>query len=261
MPKHKNVKYYFDAELASLLSIKISRVYAQFDAGSFEESTTGCVGHLEYKARVAVFARELRAHLPGSYRDALKVLLEILGPENTKETGMFTEGYWIAPIAFFVETYGLNDYASSMKAISEITKRHTSEYAVRPYLQRHPDRTLAQMIRWSKSKNFHLRRLASEGVRPRLPWANMLPQYVEDPTPILPILENLKADQVKYVQKSVANCINDILKDHPKTGLSLVGRWASNSPTAETRRILRHSLRRLKKAEDKNALRILRKIG
>ena len=261
MAEYKKVKFYYDAELATLLGNKIQEVYPEFDHQPFVSKVSKQVDTLEYKARVSVFASELRSHLPRDYRRAVTLLMEVLGPENAQETGMFTEGYWISPIACFIEKYGLNDRALSMRAMAEVTKRHTSEYAIRPYLETDQEKTLKQMIRWSRHQNFHLRRLASEGVRPRLPWAKMLPAFVEDPLPIIPVLENLKDDKIKYVQKSVANCINDILKDNVAMGLKLLTKWASENPTAQTKWIIKHSLRKLRKNEDKRALKILARIS
>jgi 3-methyladenine DNA glycosylase AlkC len=103
---------------------------------------------------------------------------------------------------------------TSIKAIYEITKRHTGEYAVRPFLERYPAKMLSVMKDWSKDQSFHVRRLACEGVRPRLPWAKNMEQFLIDPTPVLPILENLKEDESLFVRKSVANNLNDILKDN-----------------------------------------------
>ena len=162
------------------------------------------------------------------------------------------------PIAKYVEKYGLEDFEISMEAIKEITKRNTSEYAIRPYLEKYPKKTISILKKWSKSKNVHLRRLASEGPRPRLPWAPKLDQYIEDPKPILPILNQLKDDPSKYVQKSVANCINDILKDNPEIGKTLLESWIKDA-TKERKWIIKHALRNLIKKEEKWALNIISK--
>jgi len=112
------------------------------------------------------------------------------------------------------------------------------------------------MKSWSKNKNKHIRRLASEGVRPRLPWASKLDQFIKNPKPILPILNNLKDDSSKYVQKSVANCINDILKDNSKIGKTLIDKWKLK-PTKERKWIIKHALRNLIKTNDKWALKVV----
>ncbi len=112
---------------------------------------------------------------------------------------------------------------------------------------------------WSKDKNKHVRRLASEGVRPRLPWATKLDQFIENPKPILPILNNLKDDHSKYVQKSVANCINDILKDNSEIGKALIDKW-NVKPTKERKWIIKHALRNLLKANNKWALKVIKEL-
>jgi 3-methyladenine DNA glycosylase AlkC len=161
------------------------------------------------------------------------------------------------PVAKYVEKYGLAHFSKSMKAIEEITKRNTGEYAIRPYLEKYPKRTLVQLKKWSLSKNTHVRRLASEGLRPRLPWAKKLDIFVEDPDLIIPILGNLKDDPSKYVQKSVANCINDVLKDNLDRGKELIEEWNGKNISKERKWIIKHALPRLLKAKDTWAISIV----
>jgi 3-methyladenine DNA glycosylase AlkC len=121
----------------------------------------------------------------------------------------------------FVETYGLEHWDRSVAALEKFTRMSTSEFAVRPFLKRNQPRMMAQMAAWSKHESEHVRRLASEGCRPRLPWADALPALKRDPAPIWPILEQLKADPSEYVRRSVANNLNDISKDHPEQVLAI----------------------------------------
>ena len=169
-------------------------------------------------------------------------MTNILGPPNQNETGMFRDGYWLMPIAFFVEKYGIDDFETSTNAIYQITQRSTGEYAVRPFLIRFPDRMISLMLKWSQSKNVHVRRLSSEGIRPRLPWARKLDQFIRDPKPILPILENLRQDESLFVKKSVANNLNDILKDNYDIGFKVLKKW-SDSQNTNTQWIIKHALR------------------
>tara|TARA_R110000868_G_scaffold259361_6_gene517364 strand:+ start:11683 stop:12459 length:777 start_codon:yes stop_codon:yes gene_type:complete len=253
----KQLKLWFDKELAILLSDKILSIEPEFDSKSFIKKVDEGVGALELKDRVELIADELNLTLGKAYPENLAILSQILGPENHEETGMFSNFYWIMPFAKYVEKYGLNEFELSMMAIKEITKRNTGEYAIRPYIEKYPEQTLAQMMEWSKDTNFHVRRLASEGGRPRLPWASKLDMFITDPTPLLPILENLKDDTSKYVQKSVANCINDILKDNPETGKKLINGWATK-PSKECEWIIKHALRNLIKKSDLWALKIMK---
>lgn len=250
---YKQLKLWFDTDLASLLADKLLEQGVDFNKTSFVNGVTERVDELELKDRVEWIADALQFHLPAAYPDAMGQLLKILGPENPKETGMFKEFYWIMPIAKYVEKYGLEHLDLSLNAIYEITKRNTGEYAIRPYLETFMEPTLKVMEAWSMDANKHVRRLSCEGLRPRLPWASKLESFVGDPTPILPILENLKDDPSKYVQNSVANCINDIFKDNPEVAKPLVERWKPNA-TKERKWIIKHALRNLIKKKEEWAL-------
>jgi len=247
---YKKLKYWFDEDLAKMLANKIMKVQPNFKSKTFIKAVASQVDNLELKDRVECIADELHKSLSKSYSENIAVCMQILGPENEEETGMFTNFYWIMPIAKYAEKYGLDDFELSIKAIEEITKRNTGEYAIRPYVEQYPQKTLAVMLHWSTDENRHVRRLSCEGLRPRLPWAKKLGQFVQDPQPILPILNNLKGDPSKYVQKSVANCVNDILKDNPAIGKKLIEQWnISNSPKAR-KWIVKHAIRNLLKQED-----------
>ncbi|MDT0607687.1 DNA alkylation repair protein [Croceitalea rosinachiae] len=252
---HKQLKLWFDKDLAIKLSTKLLANNVQFDRKAFVALVENGVGALELKDRVEFIADGLRTYLDEDYAVAIQQLIPILGPENEKETGMFKEYYWVMPIAKYVEKYGLAHFETSMNAIYEITKRNTGEFTIRPYLEKYPEQTFAIMEGWSKNSNKHVRRLSSEGVRPRLPWASKLDLFIKDPTPILPILENLKDDSSKYVQKSVANCINDILKDNLETGKELIENWSVNA-TKQRKWIIKHAIRNLLKANDDWAIQI-----
>ncbi len=249
-------KYYYDQELAKLLADKIKPFYAKFNKKEFVSSISREVKRLELKARVALIADRLKKYLPQDYKSAVNVLLNILGPENRKESGMYKEYYWLLPVAYFVEKYGLDDFATSMNAIYEITKRNTGEYAIRPFLRKYPVKTVKIMKKWSKDKSVHVRRLASEGTRPRLPWAQKLDQFIENPAPIIPILENLKEDSSMFVKKSVANHLNDILKDNQEIAMGLLAKWC-NSKNSNTRWIIKHALRNEIKKGNRQALEII----
>ena len=231
--------------------------YAQFDKTSFVKDIAQGVDALELKARLDLFSDCLQKYLPDDYDRAIQIMLACLGEENLEETGMFTEFYWLMPFATFVEKHGLNDLELSLQAIAEITKRNTGEFAIRPYLERYPDEAFKQMLEWSTDENFHLRRLASEGSRPRLPWAKKLDAVIENPELSLPILENLKDDSVKFVQKSVANHINDMLKDNYGFAMELLNDWAKEA-TKERKWIIKHALRKERKNANPEALRLLK---
>ncbi len=253
----KKLKYWFDKELAELLSEKILVVEPNFNQVEFILNIDKKVEKLELKDRVEGFADELHEKFGEDFKTGLSILMKILGPENEKETGMFTDFYWIMPVAKYVEKYGLNDFKESMSAIEEITKRNTGEYAIRPFIEKDLEKTMRQILKWSKNENKHVRRLSSEGVRPRLPWATKLDVFIQDPKLIIPILNNLKDDTSKYVQKSVANCLNDILKDNYTTGKEVIESWNEKDIGKERKWIIKHSLRNHIKSKDEWALKVI----
>ena len=236
------LKSYYGKDLAILLADKIYKKYPKFQKQRFVEIVDNRITNLELKGRVEVIADTLHELLPRNYKEAVNMMMSILGPPNQNEIGMFRDGYWIMPIAFLVEKYGINDFDISTDAIYQITQRHTGEYAVRPFLIKYPEKMTSLMLKWSQSKNAHVRRLFSEGIRPRLPWAKKLDQYILDPKPILPILENLKEDKSLFVKKSVANNLNDILKDNYNIAFEVLKKW-SESHNTNTRWIIKHALR------------------
>lgn len=234
----------FGKELAQLLAAKITAIRPAFPGKKFIRDISRSVANKTYTQRVALIADRLHQYFPGSYPEVLPVLLDILGDENPNETGMFTHYYWILPIGKYVEQYGIDYFDLSMAAIAEITKRNTGEYAVRPYIQRYPGKALKVMKQWALSDNFHLRRLASEGLRPRLPWATKLDTFVNEPQKVFEVLNLLKQDNVKFVKKSVANHLTDWLKVNRQPAVELIKKW-SVSDNAHTQWIIRHATRKI----------------
>ena len=202
----------------------------------------------ELKERMRHIAVTIRHHVAGDYRQALDVLLRATSD---------TVGAGFAAMAFsdFVEVYGLDDPAASLPALRTFTRVVSAEFAVRPFLLRYPEETVAEMGRWAEDPDPRVRRLASEGCRPRLPWGMTLPPFREDPAPILPILETLRHDPSEDVRRSVANNLNDIAKDHPTLVIETLGRWQDGR--SETTEITRHALRTLLKRGNPEALRLL----
>lgn len=152
----------------------------------------------------------------------------------------------------FVEQYGIDDFKTSMKALEFITQFTSCEFAIRPFIKKYPKASMDQLLVWSTHKSHLVRRFSSEGCRPRLPWAMALPELKKDPQPILPILENLKADPSEFVRKSVANNLNDIAKDNPELVLKLAKRWKGKH--AETNWIIKHGCRTLLKQAHQEVL-------
>jgi 3-methyladenine DNA glycosylase AlkC/predicted house-cleaning noncanonical NTP pyrophosphatase (MazG superfamily) len=232
----------FGENLAALLADKILVIDKNFQKDAFCQRVKHEVEGQSYTKRVEIIADNLRKYLPSKYTEALAILMEILGPENQYETGMFTIFYWLMPVGKFVEKYGLNDFEASIKAIEEVTKRNTGEYAIRPYARQYPDQIIKICLNWSKSKNFHLRRLASEGLRPKLPWASKLETWINNPQPVFEILENLKSDEIKFVKKSVANHLRDWTKVNPEAAKKVIEKW-EKSNDKNTQWIVKSALR------------------
>jgi 3-methyladenine DNA glycosylase AlkC len=244
METTKGVTGYFGKNLAELLSEKLIATHRNFDKKKFIKSVAKEVNEKTLIQLVECIADNLQIFLPPYYPEAISVLLKILGPENEKETGMFTNFYWLMPVGKFVEKYGLEHFSESISAIEEITKRNTGEYAIRPFVRKYPGKTLKQMKKWAVSKNFHLRRLASEGLRPKLPWASKLDLFIEKPQPVFDVLEILKADPVRFVKKSVANHITDYIKVNPGEAGKLIFQW-KRSDNEHTQWIIKHATRKI----------------
>lgn len=183
------------------------------------------------------------------YRDKLSLLRKV-APLTSKNSAhnSFLDMFF----PDFVEQYGMDDWETSLDALEFFTQFSSSEFAVRPFITRYPHETMKKLIQWSTHENHHVRRLASEGCRPRLPWGMALPQFKQDPSPILPVLEKLKQDNSEYVRKSVANNLNDISKDHPQLVLEIARQWYGTHQ--HTDRLIKHACRTLLKAGNQDAL-------
>ncbi|GAB3836519.1 hypothetical protein ACFFMR_00010 [Micromonospora andamanensis] len=255
------LKRHFTGEAARLLGGQIRTVLPTFNVDGYADEVDRRIPGKELKDRVLVLAEGLRSRLPARYVDAVEVLVSILGDELGEGEGMFNTSWYLMPVARFVEEYGLDDPDASLDALTEITKRHTGEYAIRPFIDQHYDTTMKRISAWSVDSSPNVRRLASEGTRPRLPWARTLTRFVEDPQPVLKILEPLRSDPSEYVRKSVANNVNDITRDSPAIALDTVRRWLRESPTPQTNWIVRHGLRTLVKKGNQEALTLLGATG
>ena len=229
MSERQPFKTMISVALAEDLARRVAVVYPSFAAEVFVAQIAAAVEGQELKQRIAAVAAMLRASLPASYPEALQILVAILEPERPAEDGALGSGFTLAPLAAFVEAYGLDHFEESVAALNAITRRDTAEFAIRPFLMRYPERTLAVLRRWAHDPSSHVRRLVSEGTRTRLPWAARLPAFQRDPTPVLDLLERLKDDPSSYVRRSVANNLNDITKDHPLLAIATLERWSAGA--------------------------------
>jgi 3-methyladenine DNA glycosylase AlkC len=238
------LKNYYNLELIEKLAKIIAVYYQSFNQLNFVSNVfNNDWKKKELKQRMRHIANCLNEAIPMSYNKQIDIL---------KNTAPHFSGFLAMVFPDFVEVYGLNDFDVSMDALTHFTQYSSSEFAVRPFIIKYPSQMINQHLTWSKHKNYHVRRLASEGVRPRLPWAMALPMFKKDATPIIPILNNLITDEHEYVRRSVANCINDISKDNPQIVLEIINKWQNKS--AEIDWILKHASRGLLKKGNSDIL-------
>jgi 3-methyladenine DNA glycosylase AlkC len=157
----------------------------------------------------------------------------------------------------FIALYGLDDWEVSIPALEEFTQQVSAEYALRPFIAKDQERMMARMLAWAHHENAEVRRLATEGCRPLLPWGMVLSELRDDPSPILPVLEALKCDPSESVRRSVANNLNDISRDHPDVVMDVLRRWQREHDTDEMRALISHALRTLVKRGNPDALELL----
>ena len=246
------LKLWFNPALVQAFVNQVSAHYPAFDGDAFSQDILSELDTLEFKQRIALIAQALHTHLPQDYPTAISILLKLLDVRD----GDFKQGGHLWVIDNFVELYGIAHYDQSIQAMYQITQRHSSEFSIRPFLMRYQARTLAILHEWKHDESEHVRRLVSEGTRPRLPWGGQLKAFITDPTPTLALLEALQDDPSEYVRRSVANHLNDISKDHPDKVLDTLERWSQNA-SAGTQWLIKHALRTQLKAGSPRALALL----
>jgi 3-methyladenine DNA glycosylase AlkC len=226
------------------LAAAVSEAWPRFDKVGYMRAVLGDGwAGLELKQRMRRLSSTLHRFLPMPYVRQVAVLEKVAPAFGGLEGMLFPD---------FVEQFGLDDFDTSVRTLEWFTQFSSSEFAVRPFIVRHGPRMMAVMRRWASHDNDHVRRLASEGCRPRLPWAMALPEFKRDPSPVLPILDALKADSSDYVRRSVANNLNDIAKDHPEVVLGIARRWLGKCKFTDT--LVKHACRTLLKRGDARVL-------
>jgi len=257
------LKLVLDRPAVEQLAINIHCIYPGFDKQSFTNQVMSNIEPLALKERGFLMADAMKQFLPNNYTEAIDILLKSLTPPLDQTHTLGLSGMFYMPHVSFVERYGLDkDYNGgvdpfdiSMKAQYELTKRFSSEFSIRVFIIDQPERTFDVLNEWMNDPDPHVRRLCSEGTRPRLPWAQKIGALVEDPGPSLPILEKLKNDPDLYVRRSVANHVGDIAKDHLNLALELTENWLDDA-SRELKWVIRHALRHPSKKGNEEALRI-----
>ncbi len=233
----EELKNWFNEEFYTTFTDRLYQAYPNFDAGTFLTDALDGLDDRELMDRLRRTTELMHGVLPDDYAQTLEIIYPLVIPYDMSFTSMLFPDY--------VGRYGRDHYELSIDALEHFTRYSSSEFAIREFLKIDFDRTIIHMTQWAESDNEHVRRLASEGSRPRLPWSFKIPRLIADPTPARKILDCLRADEALYVRKSVANHLNDISKDNPELMLDWVNAWDRSNPHSAW--IAKHASRSLLK--------------
>ena len=243
-------KNFFNEAIIAGMGDHFLKAWPGFDRTGFVQTAIHHLDTLELKQRSDQITRAMQNYLPDDFVHAGDIMLSSLTPEDgsdlsnvpVNEKGI--SGWAVMPMTHYVGLYGMADFDLSMNLLKAMTVRFSSEFGIRFFLIEKQEETLAVLMDWKQHQNEHVRRLVSEGTRPRLPWAMQLPALIKDPVPILPLLEALKDDPSEYVRRSVANNLNDIAKDHPDLVANIAGDWMKNA-SKNRQKLVRYACRTL----------------
>lgn len=229
-------KDHLSKDAVSVFSKCIKEAYPKFDQKKYTATVlSGGFLKLELKERLNKIAESLKDFLPVNYDAAVAILIKVAPNVGTFENWALT---------IYVEKFGLKSFKTSVRALEELTKYGTSEFAIRPFMIFHTAKMLPILMKWTKSKNEHIRRLAAEGSRPRGVWVAHIEVFKKNACPVIEILEKLKSDESLYVRKAVANNLNDISKEHPDLVAATCKKW-QKAGDARTDWIIKHGCRSL----------------
>ena len=254
------LKYLLNDTVPPRIAAMVRRAWRSFDTQAFLRQIEPGYESLELMARGQRIAQALQAHLPQDVPRALRVLVDSMDPPMGLDAAGEPDAgdrpysaFLYLPHSMYIGTHGLPHFEAAMAAQHALTQRFTAEFCIRPYLLHRQGDTLARLRDWAQDDNAHVRRLVSEGTRPRLPWAPRLPAFQANPQLALPLLGALKDDQSSYVRRSVANHLGDIAKDHPDLAVGTARTWLQGAP-APREALVRHGLRFIIKRGDAGAL-------
>lgn len=237
---HTVFKDIYNESSVKSLSRRCSQHCSSFDAEKFADNVLDGFSDLEMKARIDRITKCLYESLPKDYLQALAIIRTVL----TDKGGIY--GFEVWPLCQYVEKYGIDFFHESMEALYLMTKHFTSEVPIREFLIHDSERVFHYLKKWVSDSDVNVRRLVSEGTRPRLPWSQRLPEFQDDPRSVIELLEKLKDDPEEYVRRSVANNLNDISKDNPDVVIETVTRW-SKGANADMKKLIKHACRSLVK--------------
>lgn len=239
----------YDENYLSLLSKNIKKFYDSFDENGFKKAIFNKLWKdKELKQRMRHISLTLGSFLSKDYEENIGILKKTFSQMNydySLENMIFQD---------FVEVYGIDNFNISMDALKHFTINSSSEFAIRRFIIKYPKESLNIIKEFVKDEDEHIRRLVSEGIRPRLPWAITLEKFKKEPKEVLEILELLLDDESKYVQKSVANNLNDISKDNPKILIKFIKKHINKSKNINW--ILKHGSRTLLKTSNIEVLKL-----
>jgi 3-methyladenine DNA glycosylase AlkC len=244
-------KNWINPKVVKKIGKTFKQVHPAFNTSRFNKISSK-LSDLELKQRVLAITEGLRIELPGSYPTDKIIMEKVLAQKKLT-------GFELWPISEYISQYGTEHFEESLELMYILTQQFTSEFAVRAFLQKDPQRILKKLKTWVKDENVHVRRWISEGTRPLLPWGGKIHSFIKKPE-TLHLLEDLKYDAELYVRKSVANHLNDISKNHPELVVSTLGEWVKKTPKIHLEKIQwikKHALRTLIKKGHKNALALM----
>ena len=243
----------FSHPKARLIAEAVKRAHPAFSLPRFSKGLEAALEPLELKQRMHLIADRIEAGLPAHPPELFSILGKTLATDEHDTRGL--RGFLVWPLTEIVARRGLRHFPEAMHLFSEMTKRFTAEFAIRPFLREHRERTLEQLHTWCDHPDEHVRRLVSEGSRPLLPWGGNLPELLEPPHPTLGLLEKLHRDPSDYVRLSVSNHLNDFSKHHPELVIETLARWQKAAPgDPRLEKLARHACRTLLKAGHPGAL-------
>ncbi|QIH33944.1 DNA alkylation repair protein [Sphingobacterium sp. DR205] len=237
------IKDIYSISFYQQLADQFSGIKPDFDGKQFIKRIFSTnFNDLEWKERTKHSTQTLHEFMPPDFEEAVELINQVV--KNFIATG-HSAGLEYIIFPDYIETYGIDHFELAVQSFELVTTFITCEFAVRPFIIKYRERMIAVMEKWAESPHTAVRRLASEGIRPRLPWAMAIPFLKQDPAPILPILNLLKNDVSESVRRSVANNLNDISKDHPVILLDIARHWKGIS--RDTDAIIKHASRTLLK--------------
>lgn len=222
----------------------INNAWPKFNRTGFTKAASAEIGSLELKQRVQHLIKILSQFLPADFEETAAILSRTPEKWDFGDPNDPIRSFASWPIIDYAAEYGLEHPETSLALLKKLTHMFSAEFAIRPFILKYPDLCFTEFDNWIEDEDKHVRRLVSEGSRPRLPWGIQLKPFCEDPSPLIPLLTRLNQDPSEYVRRSVANNINDITKDNPDIALEICKNWMKGG-SEDTRWIIRHGMRSL----------------